>query len=204
LRRRPRSNRGQKKSFLSKKAKIVQTQKQKIAQDYARKEQQVQTDKKIAHSHEITRSRLAILQARDKGVQKVMEKATGELEQLSKGSGYKDLLVSLILQGLDKLTGESTVMVQAREEDRDVAAEAIEQAKNVRAGTGSPVNLILDLKHVLPPSREKAGPKALKTCAGGVILAVNGGRIVCNNTLDVRLKYAFEKLAPQIRNNLFA
>lgn len=29
------------------------------------------------------------------------------------------------------------------------------------------------------------------------------GRIFCDNTLDVRLKYAYESLVPQIRQNLF-
>jgi len=188
--------------FTIEKARLVQTQKQKIAADFARREQQVQVDKKIAHSHEITRSRLAILRAREKGVQKVLEKASQDLEQLSKGSGYKELLVKLILQSLDKLGDEPEVSVQCREEDRDVVAEAIEIAKEERARTGKQVRLVLDLKNYLPPSRERAGPKTLKTCSGGVVLSARG-RIFCDNTVDVRLRYAYEKLVPQIRQALF-
>lgn len=189
--------------FTIEKARLVQTQKQKIAADFARREQQVQVDKKIAHSHEITRSRLAILRARERGTVKVLEQASAQLEKLSKGEGYKDLLVSLILQALQKLGDETEVLVQCREEDRDVAAEAVEIAKQTREKAGEPVKLVLDLKNYLAPSREKAGPKTLNTCSGGVVLSARG-RIFCDNTLDVRLKYAYESLVPQIRQNLFA
>jgi len=188
--------------FTIEKARLVQTQKQKIAADFARREQQVQVDKKIAHSHEITRSRLAILRAREKGVQRVLEQSSKQLEQLSKGGDYKDLLVKLILQALDKLGDENEVTVQCREEDKDIAAEAVDIASDARQKAGKPVKLSLDSKHFLPPSRERAGPKTLKTCSGGVVLSARG-RIFCDNTLDVRLKYAYEKLVPQIRQNLF-
>jgi len=181
---------------------LVQTQKQKIAADFARREQQVQVDKKIAHSHEITRSRLAILRAREKGVQRVLEQASKQLEQLSKGGDYKDLLVKLILQALDKLQDEPEVSVQCREEDKDIAAEAVDIASDTRQKAQKPVKLALDTKNFLPPSRERAGPKTLTTCSGGVVLSART-RIFCNNTLDVRLKYAYEKLVPQIRQNLF-
>lgn len=93
-------------------------------------------------------------------------------------------------------------MVQCREEDREVAAEAVEIAKDTREKAGKPVKLVLDLKNYLPPSRERAGPKTLTTCSGGVVLSARG-RIFCDNTLDVRLKYAYESLVPQIRQNLF-
>jgi len=188
--------------FTIEKARLVQTQKQKIAADFARREQQVQVDKKIAHSHEITRSRLEILRARERGVNRVLEQASKELEQLSKGSGYKDLLVKLILQALQKLGDETEVLVQCREEDREIAAEAVDIARESREKAGAPVKLILDMKNYLPPSREKAGPKTLTTCSGGVVLSARG-RIFCDNTLDVRLKYAYESLVPQIRKNLF-
>jgi len=188
--------------FTIEKARLVQTQKQKIAADFARREQQVQVDKKIAHSHEITRSRLAILRAREKGVQRVLEQASKQLEQLSKGGDYKDLLVKLILQALDKLGDEQEVTVQCREEDKEIAAEAVDIAKEAREKASKPVKLTLDTKHYLAPSRERAGPKTLTTCSGGVVLSARG-RIFCDNTLDVRLRYAYEKLVPQIRQNLF-
>ncbi len=107
----------------------------------------------------------------------MLEQASKELEQLSKGSGYKDLLVKLILQvrpyslrlfltlwkALQKLGDETEVLVQCREEDREIAAEAVDIARESREKAGAPVKLILDMKNYLPPSREKAGPKTLTT-----------------------------------------
>lgn len=40
-------------------------------------------------------------------------------------------------------------------------------------------------------------------CSGGVVLSAKDGRIVCNNTLDIRLVYAYETSLPQIREILF-
>ena len=40
-------------------------------------------------------------------------------------------------------------------------------------------------------------------CSGGVVLASNNGRIVCDNTLDRRLELAYEGLLPQVRGQMF-
>jgi len=68
---------------------------------------------------------------------------------------------------------------------------------------GKKVKVILDIKRPLPPSKALAGPKALTTCAGGIILSTRGGRIICNNTLDVRLQLAYEAAVPAVRAKLF-
>lgn len=39
---------------------------------------------------------------------------------------------------------------------------------------------------------------------GGVTLSVKDGRIISENTFDVRLQYAFEAQVPQIRQKLFS
>jgi len=69
--------------------------------------------------------------------------------------------------------------------------------------TGKKIKCSIDVKHPLPPSRALAGVKAINTCAGGVILATKGSRIICNNTLDVRLQLAYEQAVPAIRAKLF-
>ena len=40
--------------------------------------------------------------------------------------------------------------------------------------------------------------------AGGVVLSSLQGKIVCNNTLDVRLQYAYDHAIPEVREKLFA
>ena len=41
------------------------------------------------------------------------------------------------------------------------------------------------------------------TIIGGVFLRTNDGVIVCDNTLDSRVRLLFEQLLPTIRNTLF-
>jgi len=53
----------------------------------------------------------------------------------------------------------------------------------------------------LPPS--KSDGKGGETCSGGVCLTAKGGKIVCDNTLDARLRYAYDDLVPVLRKALF-
>lgn len=41
-------------------------------------------------------------------------------------------------------------------------------------------------------------------CSGGVLLSAKGGKIYCDNTLDVRLVHAYEVSLPKLRNVLFS
>jgi len=184
-------------------AKIVQSQKQKISQEFDRKEKQVLVNKKIARSNETSQSRLQLLKARETGVQKIFNAAREKLNDISARSNYKDLIVSLILQALRKIE-ETDVEVRCREEDNRIVQEAIPiAASEFEKITNIKVTLKLDTKHPLPPSPKNAAPKALNTCAGGIVLSARGGRILCNNTLDARLQNAFDIATPKIRNILF-
>jgi len=147
---------------------------------------------------------LQILKARETGVNKILDTARGRLEQLSKGSEYKNLLVSLIVQGFHRLE-EPEVEIRARDEDKEIVEEAIPIAvAQFEKLTNKRIIASYDYKHPLPPSPALAGAKALVTCAGGVIIGTKGGRIICNNTLDVRLQLAFEAAVPAIRATLFS
>eukprot|EP01125_Pyxidicula_operculata_P012587 TRINITY_DN4139_c0_g1_i4.p2 TRINITY_DN4139_c0_g1~~TRINITY_DN4139_c0_g1_i4.p2 ORF type:complete len:245 (+),score=59.69 TRINITY_DN4139_c0_g1_i4:44-736(+) len=189
--------------FYIEKARIVQAQKQKYAQEFERKTKQVEVNKKIAHSNELTKSRLLILQALEANVKAIYQKAKDDLNSISKKPEYKKLLVDLIIQGINKLR-EHTVEVQCRTEDVALTKEAIKDAiVEYEKHTGVKPTINLSEKHHLPPAPENAGPKALTTCAGGVVLSALNGRIICNNTLDVRLQYAYEAAVPEIRNKLF-
>lgn len=41
-------------------------------------------------------------------------------------------------------------------------------------------------------------------CSGGVLLSAKEGKIICNNTLDMRLAYAYETSLPLVRRILFS
>eukprot|EP01123_Difflugia_compressa_P015414 TRINITY_DN8631_c0_g1_i1.p1 TRINITY_DN8631_c0_g1~~TRINITY_DN8631_c0_g1_i1.p1 ORF type:complete len:231 (-),score=49.49 TRINITY_DN8631_c0_g1_i1:85-777(-) len=188
---------------MREKNELIKLQKQKIGDEYKRKEKAVEISKKIAHSNELAKSRVMILKAREVGVQKILDTARSRLEELSKKDIYGKLLVDLIVQGFTRLD-EPDVEIRSREEDNALVLRAIPSAvAQYEKTTGKKVNATLDTKHPLPPSPSLAGPKALHTCSGGVVLQTKGGRIVCNNTLDVRLQYAFEAAVPAIRAKLF-
>jgi len=144
-------------------------------------------------------------------MQKILSNARLRLDAISQGDSYKDLLVKLIVQGLEKLEssgdkeGETSVEVKVRTEDVKVATEALPIAQREYESKSGKRGVTLSLaKDSLPPSPKNAGPKALETCSGGIILSTYSGRIVCNNTLDVRLRYAYDHAVPLIRQQLFA
>jgi len=189
--------------FTIEKSKLVTTHKQKITQEYERKMKEVEVSKKIARSNLLSDSRLQILKAREAGVARIIDTARQRLEDLSKSDKYQELLVNLILQCFNRLE-ETDLELRARDEDRHLVEKAIPIACDIfLKKTGKKVKVVLDTKHPLPPSRALAGAKALSTCAGGVILCTKGNRILCNNTLDVRLQLAFEATVPALRAKLF-
>jgi len=188
--------------FTIEKARIVQTQKQKITQEFERKMKQVIVSKKIAHSNELSKSRLELLKRREGGVQAIFDNAKSRLDDISRTPEYKDLLVDLIIQAIQKLE-ETVVDVTVREEDVAVARAAIPLAtEKFNKIKGQNAEITLNTEQFLAPSPRNAG-KALVTCAGGVVLSAQKGRIVCNNTLDARLTYGYEKSVPELRKRLF-
>jgi vacuolar-type H+-ATPase subunit E/Vma4 len=94
------------------KGKIVMEEKLKIMKDFERKEKIIETKIKMwvittcaqltlhsAYSNELNQSRLAILKARDEGIQKLLGEAHQRLSSVSKDTAnYKKLLRDLIIQ----------------------------------------------------------------------------------------------------------
>ena len=69
------------------------------------------------------------------------------------------------------------------------------------AGEVRQLELRLDTHEHLPPPPETSKEGA--SCAGGVHVISTDGKIVCNNSLDDRLKVAFERNVPEIRATIF-
>jgi len=189
--------------FTLEKARLFQTQKQKIIQEFERKMKQVVVQKKITHSNELAKARLELLKRRETGVQTIFDKAKIRLDDISHTPEYKALVVELIIQAVHKLHNESVVEVVCREEDLQLVKEAAPLAKEKwEKLKKSPLEITTSTEQFLPPSPKNAG-KALQNCSGGVIVTAQKGRIVCNNTLDVRLQTAYEQAVPEIRKKLF-
>lgn len=177
------------------KTRLIEQQRSKIKKEYERKEKAVLVAKKIAESNEINRSRIEILKEREQGIIGIMDEAKLKLIELSNDRNkYRDVMTKLILQGL-VILGETEVSLQARQEDLDLVQAVMNDAKSqYEARTGNRVDLSLNNKRNLP---------SYPDCSGGVVLSAQHGRIVCNNTLDARLKMAYDVSIPRIRYTLF-
>jgi len=177
--------------FNIEKLSMVDLEKIKIAKEYERKETSVDTAKKIETSTGRNAMRLKVLRARAQAMDGVLEEARERLAALARDGGarYQALLEGLIAQAMDKL-GESSVVVRCRASDIDVVQSAI--AKTMAARPGSTVTL-----------DARASLLAAPACAGGVQVSSASGKVTCDNTLDARLRLAYEAATPDIRASIF-
>eukprot|EP01118_Nematostelium_gracile_P008610 TRINITY_DN2853_c0_g1_i1.p1 TRINITY_DN2853_c0_g1~~TRINITY_DN2853_c0_g1_i1.p1 ORF type:complete len:235 (-),score=75.39 TRINITY_DN2853_c0_g1_i1:147-851(-) len=189
--------------FSIEKSRIVNEEKAKIAKTYDTKEKAIEVKKKIAYSNELNQSRIRVLRAKEESVQKLLTESHKKLAQISKNQdSYRKLLKDLIVQSLIKL-GEPTVKVLARKEDVSLVQSVLSEAvSEYTSKTHKTANVTLDNSSFLPPGPQH-GSLDGEFCSGGVVLATPDGKIVCSNTLDDRLKMAFEGLLPEIRTILF-
>ncbi|CAD5322434.1 unnamed protein product [Arabidopsis thaliana] len=165
---------------------LLESAKRKLRQDYDRKLKQY-------------------LQAQDDVVTAMKDSAAKDLLRVSNDkNNYKKLLKSLIIESLLRLK-EPSVLLRCREMDKKVVESVIEDAKRQyaeKAKVGSP-KITIDEKVFLPPPPNPKLPDSHDPhCSGGVVLASQDGKIVCENTLDARLDVAFRQKLPQIRTRL--
>lgn len=190
--------------FNIEKLQLVEAEKRKVRQEYEKKEKQVDIRRKIEYSMQLNVSRIKVLQAQDDLVSSMKTAAAKELLRVSGDSKtYKKLLKDLIIQSLLRLK-EPSVLLRCREVDRSLVESVLEDAKKEYAKKASvqPPKVTVDGVYLPPPpkSADAHGP----SCAGGVVLASQDGKIVCENTLDARLEVIFRQKLPEIRKLLFA
>ncbi|KAL1193782.1 V-type proton ATPase subunit E2 [Cardamine amara subsp. amara] len=184
---------------------LLESAKRKLRQDYDRKLKQVDIRKRIDYSTQLNASRIKYLQAQDDVVTSMKDSAAKDLLRVSNDkNAYKKLLKGLIVESLLRLK-EPSVLLRCREMDKKVVESVIEDAKKQytdKAKVASP-KITIDEKVFLPPP---PNPKLTNShdlhCSGGVVLASQDGKIVCENTLDARLDLAFRQKLPQIRKTL--
>lgn len=190
--------------FNIEKLQLLEAEKKKIRQEYERKAKQVEIRKKIEYSMQLNASRIKVLQAQDDVMSGMKNSTSKELVRVSQDkNAYKKLLKGLIVQSLKRLK-EPSVLLRCREVDVSLVDSVLEEAKREYAEkvkVNAP-SVTLDKRVYLPPpptSADTLGP----SCSGGVVLASQDGKIVCENTLDARLDVIFRQKLPQIRKSLF-
>lgn len=90
---------------------------------------------------------------------------------------------------------ESDVILRVRAEDvnltQSILADVVSEYKQKwLADNSRKINVSVDTQNHVK-------------CTGGVVLSALEGRILCNNTLDMRLVFAYEVSLPRIRHTLF-
>jgi V-type H+-transporting ATPase subunit E len=134
------------------------------------------------------------LRAQQKEVQNVFAAARSRLPSLAQGAEYPELLGKLIMQGLVSLD-EKDIVVRVRVEDVELAQKLvpglIEEFKTKwLSDKARKFSVTVDTQHHVK-------------CSGGAVISALEGRIICNNTLDMRLVYAYEVSLPRLRHTLF-
>lgn len=189
--------------FNIEKLQLVEAEKKKIRQEYERKEKQVDIRRKIEYSMQLNASRIKVLQAQDDLVNSMKKSASKELLRVADNSkAYQKLLKDLIVQSLLRLK-EPSVLLRCREMDSQLVNSIMDSAKQEyaeKAKVHAP-KIIIDDRVYLPPPPAGDGAHG-PSCSGGVVLASQDGKIVCENTLDARLEVVFRQKLPEIRKRL--
>ncbi|CBI31168.3 unnamed protein product, partial [Vitis vinifera] len=172
--------------FNIEKLQLVEAEKKKIRQEYERKAKQVEIRRKIEYSMQLNASRIKEL-----------------LRVSDDTNGYKMLLKGLIVQSLLRLK-EPAVLLRCREIDLGPVESVLGEAKQEYADKAKVhvPKVTIDNLVYLPPPPSSVDSHSL-FCSGGVVLASQDGKIVCENTLDARLDVVFRQKLPEIRKLLF-
>ncbi|KAL5230681.1 hypothetical protein ABZP36_029457 [Zizania latifolia] len=186
--------------FNIEKLQLVESEKRRIRQDYERKEKQVNVGRKIEYSTQLNAARIKVLQAQDVVVVEMKEDAGNKalLRVTKDANAYRKVLRGLIVQSLLRLR-EPSVVLRCREADRGHVELVLDAAKKEYAEKAK-VNLpeiLIDGRVYLPPLKNARGAHG-QSCSGGVVLASQDGKIVCDNTLDARMEISFKQKLPEV------
>lgn len=172
----------------------------KIDEDFVKKEKAREIGERIEKSTEIGNARTKKMVERQGMLDAINSDATAELSSISSSKDYTNILENLITQGLIKIE-EKKVSILCRPKDTKLVEAALPKAVASATSALSEAgfkNYSVDVT-VAPPATNVIGDEA----AGGVILTGLGGKIVCDQRLETRLRYTLESLQPQIREMLF-
>mmetsp|Transcript_32784 Transcript_32784/g.37172 ORF Transcript_32784/g.37172 Transcript_32784/m.37172 type:complete len:235 (+) Transcript_32784:65-769(+) len=192
------------------KTKIIQASKVKTHAEYDKKRKQFEVTKKIARSNAINATKLRKMEARNQGIENIIEEARLDLAaNVTKDkNAYKKLLKELIVESWLRID-EREIKVRCRKEDQSLVEGVLEDAKKdyldlLEDATGTRptgAKIALNKESYLPPGPKK-GEEGL-SCCGGIELSAYTDRLKCNNTLDHRLSLCFSDSIPLIRSTLF-
>eukprot|EP01024_Parvocaulis_polyphysoides_P059243 TRINITY_DN63_c1_g1_i2.p2 TRINITY_DN63_c1_g1~~TRINITY_DN63_c1_g1_i2.p2 ORF type:complete len:228 (-),score=43.74 TRINITY_DN63_c1_g1_i2:210-893(-) len=191
--------------FNLEKLQMLEKEKQKIKQEYERREAQIEVQRKIQFSKKLNGQRLEVLKARQAALKDIAKDVKAKLMQMTKNSAeYKALLVDLLAQAMYRL-GDSKQLVKCRQADVSMVQGCLAQAQakfKQNFGTAAP-ELTVDNSSYLPAAPTDLDDEETPSCVGGIAVTSMDGRIVCSNTLDDRLEISYSQNLPVVRALLF-
>lgn len=177
--------------------KMQDRDKAKWREFYKQQEKRVEIEAKIAKQQLLDSFRMKHLQIQDEKIQELGSLAKERFAGIVNDThSYREFLVNSLIQCFFKIWDEAEVTVQCRREDANLVKSVIDEAvaaakEQAESETGQAFNLTA----VFDPNPCR--------CSGGVVVKARRGRIVCDNTLDARLKLILKKELPFIREHLF-
>lgn len=172
--------------------------KREIDAEYERMMKDLNKKKRVMKAKASQKELVRKFQTRDKLLDTLLDEARAQLAGVAKSGEYENMCKQLIVQGLVKLM-ETDVKVRCRKADVQMitklipsAAQEYQKLFKEQCEMDMKANIRVDDARFL---RDDS--------SGGVILMGHGNKIVCDNTLDTRLKLCFEDLKPVVRGCLF-
>jgi V-type H+-transporting ATPase subunit E len=163
----------------------------KLQTEFAREEAEIEKNLKIREAQIKNNVKLEILKAQTEAIHESLNEALKELCTFSTGPDYPDLLKRLIVEGLNRLR-ETRVRIMVRKADLPIAQQVIDEAIRTaqEQNPGLTIKVKIDEGRFLQQS---------PSCAGGVVLIAQKGKIRVSNVLNDRLRLAYEGMLPVIR-----
>ncbi|KAF9984919.1 V-ATPase V1 sector subunit E [Mortierella antarctica] len=178
--------------FNIEKAKLVRQEAINIDAAFQRKVKQADVQRRITQSNNINKSRMTLLLTRQDMLDELFATSRKQLLEITKDAArYEKFLADALVQACFRLL-ESEVAVKLRKADKAVIEKLLPGLK-ARYEEATKQTLHVELLDDYLPADS----------SGGVIVAGNGGRTVCNNTPEARLAILEEDMLPSIRDMLF-
>jgi len=178
--------------------KLVDKEKAKLREHFKQQDKRVEIEGKIQRQKLVDKYRMELLKAQDAKKIKLEEDCRKALQKVTKDTGrYKAFLKNALIQAFVKIWDEAEVEVSCRKEDANLVQGIVQDALKIvisRAKKECKEDLAMKASFCKTPIK----------CLGGVKVTARGGRVVCDNTLDARLKLTMKAEMPYVRSQLFS
>jgi len=177
--------------------KMVDREKAKLREHYKQQEKRIEIETKIGRQKLLDEYRMQLLREEDQKIQAIARQAQERFAGITADARqYAAYMKDSMMQCFIKIWDENQVHVQCRAEDAALVQRIMQDAlKEVKARARDETGVELTMK--------ASFNKKPLNISGGVLVSARGGRIICDNTLDARLKLTLKACLPILQNRLF-